>query len=258
MPVRIGVTVPQQHVDFPDWLRACLEAEEIGADFIANWDHFYPLAGEPEGKHYECLTLMSALAQATERAEIGPLVVCNTYRNPNLLADMARTIDHVSGGRFVLGIGAGWFEKDYEEYGYEFGTPGGRARALEANLPTIKARFGKLNPAPLRRIPVLIGASGEKVMLRIVAQHADIWHGSGTPDEVRHKLDVIDSWCAEVGRDPAEIERSVFVDGPRGTYDPDDMLAAGATFLFTGLRYPYDHGRLRELVAWRDRVNAAG
>jgi probable F420-dependent oxidoreductase len=234
-----------------------VEAEEAGVDFIANWDHFYPLFGEPEGKHYECLTLLAALAEMTERVEIGPLVLCNTYRNPNLVADMARTIDHISGGRFVLGIGAGWFEHDYEEYGYEFGTPGGRARALAANLPVIRERLGRLNPAPLRRIPILIGASGEKVMLRLVAEHADIWHGSGTPEVVRHKCEVIDNWCRELGRDPAEIERSVFVDGPAGPQDPDELLAAGATFLISGLHYPYDLGRTRELVEWRDRVNAA-
>jgi probable F420-dependent oxidoreductase len=251
------VTVPQQHVDFEDWRRACIDSEEAGVDFVANWDHFYPLSGEPEGMHYECLALMAALAEATERVEIGPLVLCNTYRNPNLLADMARTIDHISGGRFVLGIGAGWFQKDYEEYGYDFGTPGGRARALGANLPVIKERLGKLNPPPLRRIPILIGAKGEKVMLRIVAEHADIWHSSGTPAEIRHKCEVIDNWCAEVGRDPAEIERSVYVDGPAGEQDPDEMLAAGATFMITGLRgAPYDLGRARELVAWRDRLNA--
>jgi probable F420-dependent oxidoreductase len=258
MAIRVGVSAPQQHVDFGDWRDACVAAEEAGVDYISNWDHFYPLSGEPEGKHYESLSMLAALAAITERAEIGPLVLSNTYRNPNLVADMARTIDHISGGRFVLGIGAGWFEKDHDEYGYEFGTPGGRARALGASLPVIKERLARLNPAPLRGIPILIGAKGEKVMLRIVAEHADIWHSSGTPDEIRHKCEVIDNWCRDVGRDPAEIERSVFVDGPIPEQDPDELLAAGATFMITRLAPPYDLGRTRELVAWRDRLNASG
>jgi alkanesulfonate monooxygenase SsuD/methylene tetrahydromethanopterin reductase-like flavin-dependent oxidoreductase (luciferase family) len=170
---------------------------------------------------------------------------------------MARTIDHISGGRFILGIGAGWFQKDYDEYGYPFGTAGSRLRSLAENLPVIKERFERLNPRPLRRIPILIGGGGERKTLRITAEHADIWHCFAEPDLYRHKCQVLDRWCAEVGRDPAEIERSAGVNGRGTAYaDPDALVDAGATFLIYGLRkVPYDLGPLRELLEWRDRRN---
>jgi probable F420-dependent oxidoreductase len=230
---------------------AWLEAERLGVESLWTWDHFFPLRGDPDGKHFECWTVLAALAEATERAEIGALVTCNSYRNPNLLADMARTVDHISGGRVVLGIGAGWFERDYEEYGYEFGTVGGRLRALDRDLPVIKERWSVLNPPPVRRIPIVVGGRGEKVTLRIAAQHADIWHGFGDVETMRHLNGVLDGWCEKLGRDPTGIERCTSI-GATNVDDIDALLEAGITHFVVSADGPdYDLGLLHDVLAWR-------
>jgi alkanesulfonate monooxygenase SsuD/methylene tetrahydromethanopterin reductase-like flavin-dependent oxidoreductase (luciferase family) len=140
------------------------------------------------------------------------LVTCFTYRNPQLLADMARTIDHISEGRFVLGLGSGWFERDYTEYGYEFGTAVDRLKLLEAGLPVIKDRMKKLNPQPVNgNIPIMIGGGGEKRTLRLVAEHAQQYNYFGPPESYANKIKILDEWCAKVGRNPKEIERTVAI-----------------------------------------------
>jgi probable F420-dependent oxidoreductase len=256
MGVTIGFQVIPQHGDYEPMKRAWLEADELGVDRIYTWDHFYPLSGDRDGKHFESLTIQAAMAALTRNAEVSSLVIANSYRNPNLLADMARTIDHISGGRFILGIGSGWCEKDYDEYGYEFGTTGSRLRDLARDLPIIRARWERLNPPPLRRIPILIGGGGEKVTLRIAAEHADIWHSFGDPQTLKRKSDVLDTWCAEIGRDPAEIQRSTSVARLDGVLrNPDDYLELGFTDFVVSAQGPdWDLTALRTVLAWRDSL----
>jgi len=257
-PVRIGVGLQPQHAEYSDIRNALVRAEEMGVDAVFNWDHFFPLSGDPTGKHFECWTMLGSWAEVTERVEFGALVSCNSYRNPELLADMARTVDHASDGRLIFGIGAGWFEKDYDEYGYEFGTPGSRLADLKQALPRIEERWSKLNPAPKRKIPVLIGGGGDRKTLRYTAEHADIWHGFGGADVIKHKNSVLDKWCAEIGRNSEEIERSCGAN-PRKPETGDAYLEAGASLLTLGFdgRDNYDLSPLAEWVAWRDQVNAA-
>jgi probable F420-dependent oxidoreductase len=254
-PIRIGLQLQPQHADYAAIRRTVSAAEDLGVDVIFNWDHFYPLYGAPEGKHYECWTMLGAWAEQTTRVEFGALVTCNSYRNPDLLADMARTVDNISDGRLIFGIGSGWFEKDYDEYGYEFGTAGGRLDDLAESLPRIEARWAKLNPPPARKIPVLIGGGGERKTLRMVAQHADIWHSFSDVDTLIHKSEVLARHCADLGRDPAEIERSVGT--PAG--DPGEvaqpLLDAGATLFTVGLGGPdYDLSTVRTWLDWREKL----
>ena len=261
---RIAVQVHPQHCEFADIRRAFLTAEEVGAERGYTWDHFFPLFGDADGAHFECFTMLAALAEATSTIRFGPLVACNSYRNPELFADMARTIDHISGGRFILGIGSGWFERDYTEYGYEFGTAPSRLRDLAAAIPRMKTRLGKLNPPPLGPLPMMIGGGGEKVTLRLTAEHADIWHGFASDstgkrspaEQVRHKNDVLDAWCAKVGRDPKAIDRSIGVDPGRLDL-ADSLVDAGADEITVGVGGPeFDFTTVKRWLAWRDAKRA--
>jgi probable F420-dependent oxidoreductase len=249
--IRVSAQLQPQHSDWRDMRRAWAEAEELGADCLFNWDHFFPLNGEPDGKHFEALTVLGAMAEVTERVKLGSLVICNSYRNPELLADAHRTIDHISGGRAILGIGAGWFERDYDEYGYDFGTRGTRLDALEEALPRIEKRMGRLNPPPVQeRIPILIGGGGVKRTLKLVARHGDIWHAFGDLDVFREKNEILERHCADEGRDPAQIERSWVLNEDR-----DALIEAGVTHFIVGISGSaegYDLAPLREAVEWRD------
>ncbi|MFD6268136.1 LLM class F420-dependent oxidoreductase [Nocardia asteroides] len=253
-PVRIGVQLQPQHA--PDYALirdAVLRAEDAGVDIVFNWDHFFPLTGDPAGAHFEGWTMLGAWAEQTERVELGALVTGGGYRNPDLLADMARTVDHISGGRLILGIGAGWFQRDYDEYGYDFGTPGTRLNLLKDNLARLTARLGKLNPAPVRDIPILIGGGGERKTLRLVAEYADIWHSFADIDVLAHKNKVLAEHAAEVGTDATRIERSVQW---QGRAQADALHAAGVTLFTVGVSGPdYDLATVRKAVEWRDEVN---
>jgi probable F420-dependent oxidoreductase len=236
--------------------RGWREADAMGVDSIWTWDHFFPLYDGPDGPHFEGWTLLAAMACDTEHAEFGMMVTANSYRNPDLLADMARTVDHLSGGRLILGIGAGWFARDYEEYGYEFGTKADRLRALEAALPRIEARLAALDPPPVRSpLPILIGGSGEKVTLRLVAEHADAWNSFGPPETFAAKNAVLDEWCERVGRDPAAIERTVLIEVDE-IERFEEFLEAGVQHVVVELgtsgETPFDLGPVSRLMQLRD------
>ncbi len=212
---------------FPTVVRQAQEAEASGFDTVLVKDHFYqlPMLGPPANDMLECYTLLSALAQHTKRVRLSALVTGNTYRNPALLVKEVTTLDHVSGGRGQLAIGAGWFELEHDSLGFEFGTFTDRFERLEESLqiirgmlagdrPTIRGHWYTVvdavnSPAPLSKIPLMIGGAGEKKTLRLVAQYADESNIICQPNEVPRKLDVLAKHCEALGRDRSEITVSV-------------------------------------------------
>lgn len=261
-PIRIAAQLHPQHGDFAGLRGAALEAEELGYDIVYTWDHFFPLYGESDGGHYECWTLLAAIAEATERVEIGPLVACNSYRNPQLVADMARTIDHISNGRFILGLGSGWFRRDYEEYGYEFGSAGSRLRDLERALPEIERRLDRLNPPPVRSMPILIAGTGEQITTRLVARHATSWHAKfpDRPADLMPGLQALSRWCEVEGRRQSDIEHGLGLE-PEDldrflAEDVDDYVELGFTQYTLGFNGPdWNVAAGEKWLQWRDRMN---
>ena len=245
---KVGVQLHPQATTTEALVDAARRVDEAGFDSVWTWDHFFPLYGEPDAAHFEGLTLLTAFACATSRVTVGNLVTCTSYRNPHLLADMIRTIDHLSGGRAVLGIGAGWFQRDYDEYEFPFGTGGGRLRDLEADLFRIRKRLAALNPPPKGDLPLMIGGGGEQVTLRLTAQYADQWNGIAEPEVLAHKNAVLDTWCERLGRDPAEIERTSLI-GEQHIDRLDEFLEAGITHLMVGCADPFDLGPAEALLA---------
>ncbi len=199
-------------------------AEAAGFDRVFVMDHFYQLPGigAPHEPMFECYSLLSAIAQHTESVRLSALVTGNTYRHPTLLAKTITALDHVSGGRATLGIGSGWFELEHDSLGYEFNTFTERFKKLEEALqiiiPMLRGEKVSLDgeyytvvdavnsPAPISRIPVMIGGSGEKKTLRMVAQYADESNlSSGSAEEIPRKLDALEAHCQRLGRDRSEI-----------------------------------------------------
>lgn len=265
--IKIGVSIAPQFGDMAVMRDRWIEAEQLGADAVYTCDHFFPMeldedvasatahANQPDAKNFEATTVQAAMAATTSRIEIGCIVHANSYRNPNLMADIARTIDHISGGRFILGIGSGYQQRDYEEYGYEYGTTKSRLLDLKRDVPIIRDRFEKLNPPPVRKIPMLIASMGEKIGMRIVAEHADMWHVYGHMEQIIQKTAALKKICDEVGRDFNEIELTTFyfpeLLGDKDL-EPDAYLKLGIKHLIAVTQGPHwDFSVLRKLLDWR-------
>ena len=259
--IRVGVQIQPQHGDYATMRRRWAEAEELGVDTLFNWDHFYPLRGDPDGSHFECWTLLAAMAEVTERVAFGALVTCNCYRNPNLLADMARTVDHISGGRLILGLGAGWFRATTTSTATSSATRRTGCATSPARCRASSDRLGKLNPPPVQeRIPILIGGGGERVTLRLVAaprRHLERLRRARRPS--RTSAGCSTSGAPRSGRDPAAIERSVTIRDPADFALADGYVAVGVTHLIAGRSGPdWDLGPVRELIQWRDARRRSG
>jgi F420-dependent oxidoreductase-like protein len=208
-----------------DLVEVCRHAESTGWDGIWFADHFMPNAADTSAPVAEVWTALAGLAALVPRVRIGTLVAGNTYRNPAVLAKMAAGVDIISGGRLVLGLGAGWQENEHVAYSIPFYTVGGRLRRLDEACQIITSLFrndrttfdgryyqvqdAPLEPKPVQRpLPLLIGGGGEKVTMRIAAQYADEWNVWGTPETLRHKTAVLDRHCEALNRDPRSIRRS--------------------------------------------------
>jgi probable F420-dependent oxidoreductase len=252
-PIRIGLQIAQYGADWPAFLAGAQQAEAIGADAIFNWDHFFG-PKDSDQPSFECWTMLAAWAARTSRIALGPLVSCIGYRNPDLVADMARTIDHVSGGRMILGLGSGFKQRDYVEYGFPFGSVADRVGDLEAGVSRIRRRLALLDPPPLGPMPLLIAGSGERRTLRLVAQHADIWHTFAGGEDFVHKSRILDRHCAQIGRDPELIERSVLVGDDPEAAGPE-LLAQGVRLFIVSVR-DLDLAPVGDWVRWRDDQNS--
>ncbi len=241
---QFGAHLGQQNLKIDEIRALWRRFDTAGLDWISLWDHFYeaPPAGGTQ-PHFEAVSLLGALATETKRARIGCLVFYPGYRNPAALAKAATTIDHLSGGRFTLGLGAGWHEWEARAYGYEFPEIGTRMELLDESLQIVRGlltrerttfagnRFRVENasclPAPLqKRLPIWVGGLGEKRTLRLAARHADGWNAAYvSPSEFARLSRVLDDWCAKEGRDPRAITRSVNLSFHLCT---DEKLAAQA------------------------------
>jgi probable F420-dependent oxidoreductase len=261
--IRIGVQMEPQHTTYAAFMHAVHEVEALGVDTLWTWDHLFPpyeseippkgRPGLPWGNHFEAWTLLTAMATLTQRVEIGHLVTCNSYRNPSLLSIMAKTVDHICHGRLILGLDAGWREVEYRIFGYHFGTAADRLRLLEESLTIIKQRWSVDLPFPVRNpIPILIGGDGEKITLRLVALYADLWNSLAFGSEFEHKNQVLDQWCQKVGRDPADIERTVTLGHTMNRRTCGEFITLGAQHLILDLGEPWDLRQVEKLVRWRD------
>ena len=224
--IRFGILALNQYTDWPSLESVGARVDELGYDSLWTWDHLYPIVGSWRGPILEGYMVLAAWACRTERVTLGLMVGANTFRNPALVAKMITTLDHISRGRAVLGIGAAWFETEHRAYGIPYGnSPGERLNWLDEAVeimrgmidgtePTARGRYYQAqsvrnDPPPLQeRLPILIGGAGERKTLHTTAKYADAWNAGGDVEKMRHKDEVLRRWCAEVGRDESEIERT--------------------------------------------------
>jgi F420-dependent oxidoreductase-like protein len=225
--VRFGAQLWSQASSWDGFLAAALAAEEAGWDSVWTWDHLHAIFGPSEQPILEGWLAMGAVAARTSRVRVGLMVGANTFRNPGHTAKLAATLDHVSGGRAILGIGGAWFAREHEAFGIDFGASVGERldrldeavglmrRLLDGERFDHAGRFYRFedalaSPRPLQaRLPILVGGSGPKKTLRTVARWADAWNTSGTLEEVAGRDAILREHCAAVGRDPGAIERTV-------------------------------------------------
>jgi alkanesulfonate monooxygenase SsuD/methylene tetrahydromethanopterin reductase-like flavin-dependent oxidoreductase (luciferase family) len=237
VPIRTGVLVWNQYTDWPAMRGAAITADRLGYDSLWTWDHLYPIIGSPMGPILEGYMMLAGWSQVTTRSTLGLMVGANTFRNPGLVVKMVTALDHLSGGRAVLGLGAAWFDTEHTAFGIEFGQSVGERldwldEAVEVihgmlRSPSASARGVRYHatdvrndPPPVQeRLPILIGGSGEQKTLRTIARFADAWNAANlTPEEASHKDQVLRRWCDEVGRDTNEIERTLSL-GPLAIRD---------------------------------------
>ena len=227
MTMKFGAQLWSQQTTWPEWRDAGLAAEAAGWDSIWTWDHLLAIFGPWEQPIFEGWSLLMAIGAVTSRVRLGLMVGANTFRNPGLTAKLATTLDHVSEGRAILGIGGAWFDREHEAFGIDFGSGVGdrldhldeavmlMRRLLDGERFDHDGRFYQMRdalcaPHPVQEhLPILVGGSGPKKTLRTVAERADAWNTSGTVEEVRTKLDILDDHCAAVGRDRSTIELTV-------------------------------------------------
>jgi alkanesulfonate monooxygenase SsuD/methylene tetrahydromethanopterin reductase-like flavin-dependent oxidoreductase (luciferase family) len=226
-PVRFGLQLWPQNTTWPEYRESSLAAEAAHWDSIWTWDHLLAIQGPWEQPIYEGWGLLHGVAAITSRVRLGLMVGANTFRNPGVTTKLAVTLDHVSNGRAVLGIGGAWFEREHEAFGLDFGASvGERLDKLEEAVPLMRrlfdgervsheGRFYTLvdalcEPRPVQaRLPILVGGSGPQKTLRTVARHADGWNTNGTLEAVTRHLEILAGHCADAGRDIAEIEKTV-------------------------------------------------
>lgn len=270
-----GIKTAPQHTTYEEILKVWKGADEIPAiEHAWLFDHFAPIHGDGTGPCLEGWTLLAALAAQTTRLCIGLMVTGNTYRHPAVLANMAATVDIISNGRLILGLGAGWNEYEHNSMGIPLYAPGERIRRLGEACALIKQLFtqevtnfagryyqlqgARCDPKPLQKPhpPFVIGGGGEQLTLRVVAEHADIWNHvspAGPVEEFRRKVAILHRHCEAIGRDPGTIKLSVqpivnYSDLEETSQTVQRLVDAGATHVVLNLRPPYPEGIVQKLA----------